>query len=232
MLALVGCASAPAADPRDPFEPFNRGVDRFNRGVDKSALQPAASAYERDFPRVVRTGVANFFGNLGDPWSAVNSLLQLKLGDAAQDMMRFAVNTFVGLAGVLDIATDAGIERHKQDFGATLAHWGVPAGPYVVLPILGPSTLRDTVALPLDWIGDPLRYLVPVIDRNAVLTGRTVDTRARALAFDPLLDGALDRYTFMRDAYLQYRYSRVYDKVPKGGDLSSSEPDSMREPSR
>ncbi|GAB3759779.1 VacJ family lipoprotein [Ramlibacter monticola] len=210
LLLLAGCATVPFRDPDDPLESFNREVNSVNRGVDQAALKPAAEAYEHGVPRLVRAGVSNFLGNLGDPWSAVNSLLQLKAGDAAQDTMRFAVNTFFGLGGVLDIATDAGMERHKQDFGNTLAHWGVPAGPYLVLPILGPSTLRDTVALPADWFGDPLRFVAPVMDRNALVAGRTVDVRARMLAADPMLDGALDCYTFMRDAYLQLREAQVH----------------------
>lgn len=205
LLLLAGCATAPAGDPRDPLEPFNRDVDSVNRELDQAALKPAAKAYERVLPGLVRAGVSNFFANLGDPWSAVNSLLQLKPGDAAQNTMRFAVNTFFGLGGVLDIATDAGIDRHKEDFGGTLAHWGVPPGPYVVLPIIGPSTLRDAAALPADWMGDPLRFVAPVIDRNALVAGRTMDIRGRLLPVDPMLDEALDRYTFMRDAYLQHR---------------------------
>lgn len=204
VLALL-CASAWAADPRDPMEPFNREVNAFNRGVDQAVLRPAAAAYERALPGVVRGGVSNFFSNLGDAWSAVNSLLQLKPVDAVQNTMRFATNTVLGLGGVLDIATDAGIERHKEDFGTTLAHWGVPQGPYLVLPLLGPSTLRDAVALPVDLIGHPLGRLTPVADRNVLDAARGIDVRARLLPLDTALDGAIDRYTFMRDAYLQHR---------------------------
>lgn len=206
---LAGCASTPAADPRDPLEGFNRGVNSANREVDQALFKPVAKAYERTLPRPVRTGVTNFFANLGDPWSAVNSLLQMKPGDAAQNGMRFAVNTFFGLGGILDIATEARIERHKEDFGATLAHWGVPAGPYVVLPLLGPSTLRDAAALPVDWLGNPLREVAPVADRNALAAAQAVDVRDRLLPLDPVLDGAMDRYTFMRDAYLQHRNAQV-----------------------
>ena len=222
LLVLAGCASSPT-DPRDPFEPLNRDVNSVNRALDQAALKPAAKAYQRGLPGLVRAGVSNFFANLGDPWSAVNSLLQLKVGDAAQDTMRFAVNTVFGLGGLLDIATDAGIARHKQDFGATLAHWGVPPGPYLVLPLIGPSTLRDTVALPADWIGDPLRYVAPVIDRNALVAGGAVDIRARMLPLDPVLDDALDRYTFMRDAYLQHRNAQVHGTREYAQDASSPE---------
>jgi phospholipid-binding lipoprotein MlaA len=229
-LLLAGCATVPAPDPRDPVESFNRDVNSVNRAVDEGALKPAAKVYERSLPGLVRAGVSNFFGNLGDPWSAVNSLLQLKIGDAAEDTMRFAVNTFFGLAGLLDIASDAGIERHRQDFGTTLAHWGVPPGPYLVLPIIGPSTLRDTVALPADWLGDPLRLVAPVIDRNALVAGRTVDVRARMLPVDPVLDAALDRYTFMRDAYFQHREALVHETKEGREDAPSGESAENAEP--
>jgi phospholipid-binding lipoprotein MlaA len=224
VLLLAGCATGPAADPRDPFEPLNHAVNSVNRDVDQAALKPVAKAYERSVPALVREGVSNFFSNLRDPWSGVNSLAQLKVGDAAQNAMRFAVNTFFGLGGVLDIATDAGIERHREDFGRTLAHWGVPAGPYMVLPILGPSTLRDTVALPADWLGDPLRFVAPVAERNALVAGLAVDTRTRMLPLDPVLDGALDRYTFMRDVYLQHRDAQVHGNLDGGGEAPSTDP--------
>lgn len=213
---FAGCAGAAPLDEHDPLERTNREVNSANEAVDRAALKPAAKAYEHAVPSLVRAGVSNFFANLRDPWSALNSLAQMKIGDAAQDTMRFAVNTVFGLGGVLDIATDSGIERHKQDFGTTLARWGVPAGPYIVLPLLGPSTLRDTLALPADWLGDPLAYLAPVAGRNALLAGTAVDARARALAVDPVLDGAFDRYTMMRDGYLQHRSAQVHDAADGG----------------
>jgi phospholipid-binding lipoprotein MlaA len=208
-LLATGCASTAQADPRDRFEPINRGVNEFNYNADKVTLRPAANAYEKNLPSVVRTGVSNFFGNLGDPWSAVNNLLQLKVPEAAQDVTRFAFNTVFGLGGLLDIAGEAGLERHKADFGMTLARWGVPAGPYVELPLFGPSTLRDTLALPVDLVGSPIRYVSPVADRNALVAGRVLDTRARALPIDPMLDSAIDRYTLTRDMYLQHRQAQI-----------------------
>ena len=222
--ALAACAallaaSAHAADPRDPLESFNRPVDAFNRRVDQAALRPVAKAYERAVPSLVRSGVSNFFANLGDVWSAANSVLQLKPGDAAQNGMRFTVNTFFGLGGVLDIATDAGIERHKEDFGTTLARWSVPPGPYVVLPLLGPSTLRDTAALPVDLVGHPLGHVSPAADRIAIGAAGAVDARARLLPLDTALDQALDRYTFMRDAYLQHREAQVHRGIDSEGDV-------------
>lgn len=222
---LPACASAQPLDPRDPLEPFNRKVNDFNRGVDDAAFKPIATAYERGLPSAVRAGVSNVFSNLGDAWSAVNCLLQLRPVEAAQDGMRLAVNTFFGLGGLFDIATDAGIERHKEDFGRTLTHWGVPSGPYVVLPVLGPSTLRDTAALPVDLIGDPLRQVVPQANRNVLTAARAVDTRARLLPLDVALDGAFDRYTFMRDSYLQYRSAQAQADSDGGEDPPSAAPD-------
>jgi phospholipid-binding lipoprotein MlaA len=203
--ALACSAQASAADDRDPLEPANRRVDAFNHRVDMAAFRPIARGYERAVPPLVRSGVSNFFANLGDSWSAVNSLLQLKPGDAAQNGMRFAVNTVFGLGGVLDIATDAGIERHREDFGTTLTRWGLPSGPYIVLPLVGPSTLRETAALPVNLAGHPVGQVSDVGARNALAATSSVDTRARLLPVNAALDGALDRYSFIRDAYLQVR---------------------------
>lgn len=209
---FAACAGA-QADPRDPMEPANRAVDGFNRNLDTAVLHPAAIAYQEAVPQPIRTGVTNFFGNLGDAWSAANSLLQCKPAAAAEDGMRFAMNTVFGGFGVLDLASRAGIERHKEDFGTTLAHWGVPPGPYLVLPLLGPSTLRDTAALPVDWIGSPLPHVAPVVDRAALVAGQAVDTRARLLPLDAALASALDPYSFLRDGYLQHRSTQVDDGV-------------------
>ena len=148
LLALAGCAAGP--NPTDPREPFNREVSKLNEHVDSVVFRPVATVYREQVPAMARTGVSNFFGNLSDAWSSVNSLLQFKLQNAAEDWMRFSFNTVFGFAGVLDIASEMNIERHREDFGQTLGRWGVPAGPYIVLPLLGSSTLRDTVALPVD----------------------------------------------------------------------------------
>ena len=210
LLLLAGCTSVPHADPRDPFESLNRGVARFNDGFDKSLLKPVAASYEHHVPAPVRRGVSNFFGNLGDAWSAVNSALQLKAPEAAQSVLRVAVNTVFGIGGLLDVAGEAGFDRHKQDFGSTLAHWGVPAGPYLVLPLLGPSTMRDTAGLPLDWIGNPVLLVSPVVARNSMYTLDAVETRALLLPLSAILDdSALDRYTFVRDVYLQHREAQL-----------------------
>ena len=212
---LAGCASGPHANPADPFEPFNRGVTRFNDTVDEAVLVPVATAYVRVLPSMVRTGVSNFFGNLGDVWSFANSVAQLKLQNSAETFMRVNVNTFFGLGGLLDVATEAGIDRHEEDFGQTLGRWGVGAGPYVVLPIFGPSTLRDTAALPVDRAGGIVSNMHDVAWRNSLSFLDAVDTRAKYLRAGRLLDdAALDKYTFTRDAFLQHRRNDVYDGNP------------------
>ncbi len=218
LLALQGCASGPRTSPQDPFEPFNREVSKFNEGVDAVVLKPGATLYRENVPPLVRTGVSNFFGNLGDAWSAVNSALQLKFHNAAENAMRFSVNTVFGLGGILDIASEANIERHREDFGKTLGHWGVPAGPYVVLPLLGPSTLRDTLALPVDYRGDLVRDIEPAAPRNSLYVLRAVDVRANLLRAGDVLEGAaLDKYSFTRDAYLQRRRSLIESGRPGRG---------------
>ncbi len=157
----------------------------------------------------MRTGVNNFFGNLGDVWSFVNSVLQLKLQHSAETFMRVNVNTFFGLGGLLDIATEAGIDRHSEDFGQTLGRWGVPRGPYLVLPLLGPSTVRDTAALPIDRQGDLLGYVARHPVRNSLYVLRVVDIRANLLRAGQLLDdAALDKYRSRAMRYLQRRAKR------------------------
>jgi phospholipid-binding lipoprotein MlaA len=215
----TGCASGPRAHPGDPFEPLNRGVMRFNDVVDDAVLVPAATAYRRALPSFVRTGVNNFFGNLSDVWSFANSVMQLKLEHSAQTFMRVNVNTVLGLGGLLDIATEAGIDRHSEDFGQTLGRWGVPSGPYLVLPLLGSSTVRDAAALTIDRQGDLLNQIHDVPWRNSLYFVRVIDARSNFLRASQLLDNAaLDKYTFTRDAHLQRRKSEVYDgDLPNDG---------------
>jgi phospholipid-binding lipoprotein MlaA len=216
---LTGCASGPAANPRDPFEPFNRGVYQFNDAVDVALLKPVATAYRDGVPSPVRHGVNNFFGNLQDAWSFVNNALQLK-GEAAMDsFFRFGVNTFIGLGGMLDVATEMNIEKHTKDFGHTLGYWGVGPGPYLVLPLLGPSSLRDTVALPVDMKGDLVAGISDIPTRNTLTAVRAIDTRADLLRASAMLDEvALDKYTFIRDAYLQRRRSTIFEGNPPSED--------------
>ncbi|MDO9357547.1 MAG: VacJ family lipoprotein [Polaromonas sp.] len=201
---LQGCATGP--NPRDPFEPFNRSVARFNEGVDEAIVKPVAQVYQDVLPSPVRTGVGNFFANLSDVWSMVNNLLQGRPQAAGDSLMRFSINTTMGLGGVLDWATEMGIERHREDFGKTLGRWGVDTGPYLVLPILGPSTVRDTAALVVDTKGDLVNHVHDVSARNSLYVLRAVDLRASLLRAGEVLDqAALDKYSFTRDAYLQRR---------------------------
>lgn len=212
---LGGCATGPQANPADPLEPFNRGVYRFNDAVDTAVVRPVAVGYETVVPSLVRTGITNFFNNLTDFWSFANSAMQLRGQQAAQTFMRLNVNTVFGLAGLLDPASEMGLERHREDFGQTLGRWGVGPGPYVVLPILGPSTVRDAAALPVDYYGGLLSNIGDVPVRNSLYGLRLVDARAQLLPADRLLrDAALDRYSFTRDVFLQLRRNDVYDGNP------------------
>lgn len=219
LVALTLALAAPAwaqDDPRDPWEPFNRKVESFNTAVDDAAFKPLAEGYRKVLPQPVRTGVGNFFGNLVDAWSVVNHLLQGKVVSAAQMTLRVASNTVFGLGGVLDPATEFGLEKQSEDLGQTLGHWGVPTGPYLVLPLLGPANVRDGVARPVDvyavglgaWGAEP-----------AVAWGTSglelVHLRSELLSATNLLDDiALDRYTFVRDAYLARRRNLVWDGNP------------------
>ncbi len=210
MLLLGGCATGPQADPRDPFEPLNRSVSNFNDGLDRAVIKPTAQVYRNVTPDLIRTGISNFFANLTDVWSAINNLLQAKPHQAAETFLRFNVNTFFGLAGLLDVAGEMGIERHRADFGQTLARWGIPSGPYLVLPVLGPSTVRDSLAIGLELRNDPLTGIDEVPVRNSLTALRIVETRANLLRAGEVLDGAaLDKYTFTRDIFLQRRAAQV-----------------------
>ena len=207
-MMLAGCAGP---NPRDPYESYNRAMFTFNDKVDTYALKPVATVYRDVTPSFVQTGVGNFFGNISDAWSGVNNLLQGKGEDGMTDITRFALNSTLGILGLFDIATPAGLEKHKEDFGHTLGVWGLESGPYLVLPILVPSTVRDTVALPADIAGDIWRYKDPTWIRNTGTVLRVVDTRAGLLDASSLLEAAsLDRYEFLRDGYLQRRESQIH----------------------
>ena len=213
--------TAAARNPVDPYERFNRTMFNFNDKVDQYALKPAATAYKRVVPSFVQTGVYNFFGNLGDVWTAVNHLLQGRVADGVSDVMRFAVNTTFGLGGLLDIGSEAGLQKHRQDFGATLGVWGVQSGPSVVLPLLGSSTMRDSVALPVDFAGDPWSYVSPDPTRYTGTALRVIDLRAGVLDASNLIeDAALDRYEFIRDAYLQRRAGKISSNRERGADAT------------
>lgn len=208
-LGVVGCATVGpgvGTDPRDPWEGYNRQVWRFNEVLDDAVLLPVARGYRAVVPELVRTGVSNFFGNISDVWSLVNNVLQLKPRESVQTLARVGLNTTVGLLGVIDVASGVNLQRHREDFGQTLGHWGLASGPYLVLPLLGPSTLRDTAALPVDWKGDLVRSLDEDALRMGLTSVRLVNLRSSVIDAGRFIDAAaLDRYTFMRDAYLQRR---------------------------
>ncbi len=235
VLLLGACATGPNANPADPLEPWNRGVYKFNDTLDRNLLKPVATVYRDTTPELVRKGVGNFFGNLEDAWTLVNSVLQLKGQAAAESLTRFWVNTLMGLGGVLDVASEMQIPRHSEDFGQTLGYWGVGAGPYVVLPVLGPSTLRDTAALQAEWRGDLVTHIDDIPTRNSLIVVRGVHKRANLLKQEGLLEqAALDKYTFLRDAYLQHRRNQVYDgnppDEPMPEDVEPTEGDGQAEP--
>ncbi|MBP7453458.1 MAG: VacJ family lipoprotein [Ottowia sp.] len=215
LVVSAGCATAPGGDARDPWEPYNRSMTSFNDAVDDAVLKPVATVYRDVLPQPVRTGFGNFFGNLGDVWSFVNNVLQAKPEGSLHSFWRVVVNSTIGLGGVLDPATEMRLERHREDFGQTLGRWGVPPGPYFVIPLLGPSTVRDTAALPVDYYGHPLGHMHDVAWRNSLAGVQLINARAAVLGATDLLDAAaLDPYTFKRDAYLQRRLNDVYDGNP------------------
>ena len=210
---LSGCATGPVADsgdPRDPFESFNRKVDAFNTTVDEAVVKPVATTYRDITPSPVRTHIGNFFGNLSDIWSTLNTALQLRGEDTANNVLRVSVNTVFGFVGLLDIATEMNLYRTPADFGQTLGRWGVPPGPYLVLPVLGPSTVRDTLGRSIEQSGDLIWNLDHIPTRNSLFGLRLVETRASLLRATSMLDeAALDKYSFTRDVFLQRRQSQV-----------------------
>jgi len=194
---LQGCASGPKANPADPLEPFNRSVYNFNEGLDRAVLKPVATAYQNVTPSPVRTGVTNFFENLSDAWSFVNNVLQAKPTEAANTLFRFTTNTFWGIGGIFDVASDLKIPKHKEDFGQTLGTWG-------------PSSVGVSAGLLVDRQGSLLSQTTDIGARNSLTGLNLVDTRANLLEAGNLLDqAALDKYAFIRDAYLQRRQSQV-----------------------
>jgi phospholipid-binding lipoprotein MlaA len=210
---LAGCATN--GNPRDPLEGLNRGIYHFNDGVDNLIVKPAAIIYRGVVPQFARTGVSNFFANINDVIIALNNLLQGKFTQALSDVGRIAVNTTAGLLGVIDVATEIGLEKHNEDFGQTLGYWGIDDGPYLVLPFLGPSSFRDGVGLLVDFYTDPITYVDPSRDRNFLWGARFLSRRTELLDTSTILDtAALDPYEFLRDAYLQRRRNLVYDGNP------------------
>ncbi len=210
---LGGCANG--TNPADPFESFNRGVYSFNEGFDKAIMKPVAEVYRAVLPQFIRSSVGNFFGNVNDILTALNNLLQGKFTTAYTDFGRVAINSTLGILGLFDIATEAGIEKHEEDFGQTLGWWGMGDGPFIMLPFLGPSTGRDAVGRVVDYLSDPVTYVDPQRASNTLWGVRIVNRRSELLeASEVLQTAALDPYEFVRDAYLQRRRNLINDGLP------------------
>lgn len=209
---LGGCATA--KDPRDPFEPLNRAIYGINEGVDKAVLEPVAKLYRFALPPFVRSSVGNVFANAGEVRNVLNNTLQGKFQTAYSDFGRFAINSTLGVLGLFDVASEAGIERHQEDFGQTLGWWGIRDGPFMMLPLFGPSTVRDTAAWPVDIYTDPFAYVDPSRAQNQIRGVRLVQRRSELFDAKTVLDTALDPYQFTRDAYLARRRNQVYDGKP------------------
>ena len=204
-LLASGCATGPQANPDDPLEPMNRVVFKANDTLDEYVAVPLAKGYQKVTPEPARIAVSNFFSNFADVGNFVNNVLQGKGVEATETLMRVAINTVLGIGGLIDIATPAGLTKHSQDFGLTLGVWGVPAGPYLVLPVFGPSSFRDGVGVGASIYLDPAHYFDPAW-RNSMFGVNVVSTRANLLgATDLLSQAALDKYAFVRDAYRQRR---------------------------
>ena len=211
---LGGCATTGERSPADPLEPMNRGVYQFNDAIDRAALKPAAKAYRDYVPSLVQIGVGHFFTNLSYPGTILNQLLQGNLIAAGQDTARFVINTTLGWGGLFDVASGAHLPEHDEDLGQTLGKWGVPAGPYLTIPALGPSSLRDFPSSVATRFLEPLYWFDVGNARWGSLALDLVDTRSRLLAIDPTLERVFDKYAFIRDAYLQRRQYLVYDGNP------------------
>jgi len=210
-LLLAGCATTGERNPADPLEPMNRGIYKFNDGVDRALLRPVAKSYERITPKWFRTGVGNFFTNLGYPWTIVNQVLQGKIVAAGQDTLRFALNTTLGIGGIFDPASDANLPVHDEDLGQTLGKWGVPPGPYLMVPLLGPATLRDVPSRFAQTYLQPFYWYDYGSERWFSLAVSLVDLRARLLPLDATLARTYDPYGFIRDAFIQRRLYQVWD---------------------
>ncbi|MBU0500164.1 MAG: VacJ family lipoprotein [Gammaproteobacteria bacterium] len=224
---LAGCATNGERDPRDPWEGYNRGMYNFNDKLDRAILKPLAKGYQAITPDPVDRGVTNFFSNLADVNSAVNNILQFKLARASSDVWRVIINSTIGLFGVVDVASKLHLDKYGEDFGQTFGYWGVGPGPYFVWPLLGPSTVRDSVGMVGDWYMDPVNYVDPDALRYGLKGLRIIDKRADLLSASNVLEeAALDPYAFVRDAYLQKREDQVEDGAsdePAPGEAGTGE---------
>ncbi len=207
---LTGCATT-ANNPKDPYEGFNRAMFKVNEGIDV-VVKPVAEGYDAAAPLPVKAGIGNFFGNINDIWTSVNSFLQGKGAQGLSDAGRFLVNTTIGIGGVFDIASEMGLEKHSEDFGQTLGKWGVGDGPYFYWPIIGPRTTRDTFGWAVDSYADPVWHVQDIGLRNTMVGVRFIDLRASLLPADKIVDqAAFDKYDYIRDAYLQNRLNEIND---------------------
>lgn len=220
---LTGCATS--GNPKDPIEGFNRAMFAFNEGLDSAIVKPVAKGYDAVLPTPIKTGVTNFFSNIEDLFIGVNNLLQGKVPEAFSDLGRVVINSTVGLLGVIDFASDAGLPKHDEDFGQTFGRWGVGNGAYVVIPVFGSRTVRDTVGLVLDVATDPVANHHPERTRDIALVLRLVNDRANLLPADKVIEeAALDKYSYMRDAYLQRRRNLIHDGNPPREVEANAEP--------
>lgn len=216
ILFLTGCATTQhQGDVNDPLEGYNRVMHSFNDTVDKAVLKPVAQGYDFIMPAPASKGISNFFSNLNDITIIINDVLQLKFMQAFDDTSRFAINSTLGIVGLMDVASDFGYRKNNEDYGQTLGAWGVPPGPYIVLPIIGPRDIRDTVGLVGDYYTDPMTYVKPSSTRDPARILWAIDSRANLLKAEKVLDAAaIDEYVYVRDAYLQRRQNLVYDGNP------------------
>jgi len=216
-ILLSGCATQqPAAapadrSPADPWEPLNRRIDAFNMNVDRYTFKPLARGYEALLPEPMRRGINNFSRNLFSPLFIINNLLQGKFDRGLSETGRFLANSTWGILGFVDVGKDLGLETYREDFGETLAVWGVPDGPYVVVPILGPRTLRDATMIPLNFAADPSFWIEEDSTRWSLYGVRAIDARAELFTAETLLEGSLDRYLTLRESYLQRRHFMIRD---------------------
>ena len=216
LLALAGIGNTIAEEnPHDPYEGFNRSMFAVHEAIDKYAAKPVAQVYDNAVPLPVKAGVGNFFGNVGELWVGVNSALQGTFSDAGVDLGRLLINSTVGIFGLFDVASELGLERHDEDFGQTMAVWGAGSGGYLFWPVIGSRTVRDTLGWGVDIMGDPVGYVDSIPVRNSLRGLRIVDIRASLLPADKVVEeAALDKYAYIRDAYLQRRRNQIFDGRP------------------
>lgn len=224
-VTITGCAST-GTNPQDPYESWNRKVYSFNKTMDKVVSRPLTVGYKAVTPDFVESGVSNVFSNLEDIPNFLNNLLQGKPGDSLSDLARFVVNSTLGIVGLWDPASSMGLEKHDEDFGQTLATWGVGDGPYMMLPFLGPSTVRDSFALPVDSTTDPINQIEHVRTRNQINLIELLDKRSGVMSLEEQLESATDEYAFLRDVWLQNRKYKIYDgELPMDDDFECEEED-------